>query len=312
MNNDSIKYFISQLSTLVRGNTPFGLAPHKPILLLSLFEQLGEQTIHDKILIDKNLVDKFKKNWQLLINTSHRNNILLPLHHLSDGLGWELISKKGEPIKDKFSSLKKMESQVAFGRFSNTFTEFLNSEELRFLFISVVLDTYFPDRKDNYWSNMDSNPMVEYFQKIETQILQESKEKYWTKEKSKFQFHRDWKFKDFVKKAYQNTCCISKLQVDPNYGIIEACHILPHAEFGNDSIHNGITLCVNLHKAFDNGLISIGKDYEVIFNKKKFFNENNSPYNLSQFKNQKILLPPNKNHYPYQEFLQWHRNKFNF
>ena len=210
------------------------------------------------------------------------------------------------------SSFKRFKTEGIYGQFNTPFQHSLNDSEIRFLFTNVILDTYFPDTKDNYWNAITANPFLQYQKEIETAILQETKEQYWVKEKNKLKYIRDWRFRDLVKKAYKDTCCISKLQVAPSYGIIEACHILPHAEFGNDSIKNGIALCVNLHKAFDNGLISIGNNYEMIFNKKKHFNENTSPYNLSQFKNKSILLPDNKTFYPSLEFLKWHRKEHGF
>ena len=54
---------------------------------------------------------------------------------------------------------------------------------------------------------------------------------------------------------------------------IEACHIKPKAQGGNDRIDNILVLCPNCHKLFDYGLRSNEKksktDYTVTINKKK-------------------------------------------
>ena len=313
MDTSSLEYFIPKLASLKRGVTKFGLAPHKAILLLSIFDLIDNHpSLELGIPIENELFTSFNRNWELLVKTGHNRNIFLPLHHLDDGLGWQLISKQGIPVKKKFSSYATLEKEIAIGVFNEPFSQLLMKEDIRLFFKHILLDSYFADTKENYWKNSNSIDTPNYYQEIEQMILEEPKQKYIITEKSIEKYIRNWKFTDYVMNIYQNTCCISKLKVEPNYAILEACHIQPHAKFGNDSLTNGIALCVNLHRAFDNGLISIGKDYEVIFNKRKRFFENASPYNISQFKNSKILLPESEKFYPSQDYLSWHRKEHNF
>ena len=128
-------------------------------------------------------------------------------------------------------------------------------------------------------------------------------------------FIRGGLFKREIPRIYNNTCAISGLRltsVVSNVSMIDACHIVPFSESYDDTLTNGIALCPNLHRAFDRGLISISSDYTVLINKKNFVEDKNSTYNLSQFENQRIILPYSEELYPALENLYEHRNKNGF
>lgn len=97
--------------------------------------------------------------------------------------------------------------------------------------------------------------------------------------------------------------------MDQSIQMIDACHIVPFSESGDDTISNGISLCPNLHRAFDRGLISINDNYTVIV---KHFQEATNLYSIRQFEGRKILLPENKMFYPSIENIRSHRIRFNF
>ena len=87
--------------------------------------------------------------------------------------------------------------------------------------------------------------------------------------------------------------------------MIDACHIIPFSNSYNDTIINGIPITPTLHRAFDNGLISIDDNYRVLVSKQ--FKESQSNFSLKQFENQQIILPDNSKNYPDFKSLNWHR-----
>ena len=89
--------------------------------------------------------------------------------------------------------------------------------------------------------------------------------------------------------------------------MIDACHIIPFSESHDDTITNGISLCPNLHRAFDRHLITLDDDYRVVM---KPFAEDESIYSIKQFEGKQILMPENVKHYPKQENLEIHRERF--
>lgn len=77
-------------------------------------------------------------------------------------------------------------------------------------------------------------------------------------------YPRDPEFTKKVMNAYGNKCAICNVQL----GIIEAAHIIPHSlPESSENINNGIALCKNHHKLYDNGLIIIDLDRNIFINK---------------------------------------------
>ncbi len=120
-------------------------------------------------------------------------------------------------------------------------------------------------------------------------------------------FLRGSVFKQYIPKIYNHTCCITGYKMSSIYNIsmIDACHIVPFSESYDDTIGNGLSLCPNIHRAFDRGLITIDENLRVIISDDFEENQNN-PFSLKQFRNKKILLPTNMSYAPKKENLLWH------
>ena len=308
MNN--ILQYTNRLTRLKRGGTKYGLAPHKPLLLLSLIDLIEKEKIKvNQIPIDQKLFSFFSLYWRVL-TMENTGSILMPLHHLKNEGLWKLIDKDGKQITTKFSSKNTLTKTVAYGQLEEGFFQLLQKKDNRDYFRTVLLDTYFENLKRFY---PEVHPMPSYIQDIEHSFFEDIPTEYSTKTKKIEGYLRSWKFRHYIMRIYDETCCVSKLQVKPNsFGLIEACHIVSHAETGIQKIQNGIALSVNLHRAFDNGLISLDEKYRVLVRSKKEYSESASPYNIRQFAKQQILLPQNELYYPSQEYLAAHRQKFNF
>lgn len=85
-----------------------GVAPHKPILLLSVLQTF--QTGLNKtqyIDISPELVGLFKSNWSLLVTSKHDCRISYPFYHLKSEKFWNLIPKEGFVNIDSMGSMVK-------------------------------------------------------------------------------------------------------------------------------------------------------------------------------------------------------------
>ena len=124
-------------------------------------------------------------------------------------------------------------------------------------------------------------------------------------------FVRGGVFKKEIPRIYNHTRSISGMRIITGYSIqmIDACHIIPFSESHDDTISNGISLCPNLHRAFDRLLITLDEDYRVVT---KPFVEDDSLYSIKQFEGKQILLPENIKHYPSQDYLESHRKRFRY
>jgi putative restriction endonuclease len=116
---------------------------------------------------------------------------------------------------------------------------------------------------------------------------------------------RDARFRQNVLTAYGNRCAVSGMQLD----LVDAAHIIPvDHERGTDELKNGLCLSALHHRAFDNGLIGIKRDYSVIINERGMSVLRSIGWDggAAEFKaslRDQILLPARRTHYPDPDYL---------
>ena len=73
---------------------------------------------------------------------------------------------------------------------------------------------------------------------------------------------RDPAFRRVVTEAYDWRCAATGLRVllPSGESMVEAAHIHPFSEAGDDDPRNGLALAPNIHWAFDKNLIALGED----------------------------------------------------
>jgi putative restriction endonuclease len=92
----TLNHYIRSFKHLRLGVTKYGPAPHKPILLLSILQNIQRKVIAtNQIFITPELVFLFKSNWANLVATRHVCNFALPFFHLKGEKFWHLIPKPG-------------------------------------------------------------------------------------------------------------------------------------------------------------------------------------------------------------------------
>ncbi len=128
-------------------------------------------------------------------------------------------------------------------------------------------------------------------------------------------------FRQAVVEAYDYKCAVCGLKIkSPDLSIweVEAAHIVPHSSNGKDDVINGLALCHLHHWAFDVGWLAIQDDFTLLISSKtnllpkgygKIFDYDFLKIALN--KRYKIFLPNEKEIYPHQNAISWHReNKF--
>ena len=119
---------------------------------------------------------------------------------------------------------------------------------------------------------------------------------------------RDVAFASNIKKAYSNCCSFTgiKLANSTNLYEVEAAHIRPvgGSHNGPDSIRNGLALSRTFHWMFDNGLITISDQYDIITDDKLVPRQVLDLINKSG----KLILPSDNRFFPHKKFLEYHRD----
>ncbi|KYG77754.1 HNH endonuclease [Roseivirga spongicola] len=290
-----------------------GIAPHKPILLLSIIQAYETKRISEpKIYLTPELVALFKTNWNKLVQTNHDCRISYPFFYMKSEGFWVLKPKAGFSNLNTMGSLVKsfanLNAAVEYAEIEKPLFELLNDASSRKALLQVLLEEYFPNTK-GYFSEQDP---VSLFNDLEYSFLNDPSEYYrdrtkelLTQKNDEEIFLRGSVFKREIPKIYDHSCCISGLRVSSmhNISMIDACHIIPFSESYDDTVTNGIALCPNLHRAFDRGLLSITPDFRVRVSE-GFVEE--GKLTLRQFEGQRISLPANKKYWPNRESLEWH------
>jgi putative restriction endonuclease len=310
----TLQKYTKAFSRLKRGGTNYGLAPHKPILLLSIIELIEKGYVTDnRVFVDAQLVGTFKENWLLLVNTAHQEDFTQPFFYLQNERAegqsyWFLQPMPGCQINAHIKSVSVLASVCQYGKLATDLWLLLTDNVSRTYLKQVLLDTYFEATKNNlltakrqgkgYLNDQTSDLLEEPLAKL-TRISKYTEEDI---------FVRNGLFKRLVPKLYHQQCSFTGMNLSTTfkYNFVDACHIVPFSRTQNDSVTNGIALCPNMHRAFDRGLISIDQDYRILVSR-HLTEDKNHPYALNALKGKKIILPQHQNHYPTQEALAWHR-----
>ncbi|WP_196938417.1 HNH endonuclease [Sphingobacterium pedocola] len=313
---NQLQTYLQAFFKLKRGGTKYGLAPHKPILLLTLVELIEkglDQENHFQVNAD--LVGIFQENWRLLVTTAHQSDFTQPFYHLQNDKVqghsfWVLHTYTGVPVQAPIKSVSVLSQVVEFGALSGDLYLLLQSEENRQEVRSSLLMQYFSDRANSYYEHKQLGDG--FYHDIQALVLNDPETKY-----KRIEIHteedifvRSNLFKRYIPQLYQDTCAMTGMQLRStyNHNFIDACHIVPFAVTHDDKVTNGLALCPNLHRAFDRGLVSVDQDYRIMVST-HIREKVDHPYNLSQLAGNKILLPSNIQYHPSAENLEWHRMK---
>lgn len=288
-------------------------APHKPILLISIIQSIAQGEItENKIYITPELVARFKDNWHVLVNgNTFTANFALPFYHLKTSGFWHLQTKAGREIlltsSQSIRSFAQLIEAVAYAWLDDELYSLLLDAHSRDILQHTLIATYFPN------ATQPQAKQGSLFKEIEGQILHENPVAYRAeiaKADEEEVFVRGGVFKKVIPRIYNYTCCISGMRITASKDVqmIDACHIIPFSESHDDTITNGISLCPNLHRAFDRHLISIGSDYRVSVSPS--ITEEPTAYSLKAFEGKEILLPNELHYRPSVKALTSHYSRF--
>lgn len=303
-----LKHYLRLFLKLKRDTSKGLPAPHKPILLLAIIQLIERgQIVENTITISPELVAEYNDLFNLFADVRFMHNFALPFYHLQSSQFWHVKTYEGKEIaltsSKSIKSFSHLRDVVAYARFDEALWELLFENESRGILKTALLETYFPDRR-----HLIPGKQPRLFDELEELVLGEP-EVAWQSQiqitDPEIAFVRGGVFKRAIPRAYNHTCCISGMRLTSTRSVqmIDACHIKPIAESGVDHISNGISLCPNLHRAFDRFLITISPDFVVHISEDLL---EDGPYGIRQFAGKKIILPQERHNHPLPEYLDWH------
>lgn len=311
----NLSYYLQKFCKL-RVDRSRGIAPHKPILLLSVIE-LVEQGLLRKnmIFLSVELVATFLKYWDNLGSESHRSDIALPFFHMSSEGFWHLKPKPGfESVissKVKLRTISALRDAVQYAYLDEQLFDLLQAPIARSNLVNIITNAWFHDKKQQ----IEKLFQINAFQDFQNYLMEKGGVVYKVEEiaDESRAVVRDAAFRKIIVSIYDYRCALCGLQVinSLNQSIVDGAHIKPFSKFYDDRIDNGISLCKNHHWAFDRGWFTIDDDYTLIVsNDLREESPNAKPLRDSQ--GEHIILPVKKQYHPRIEAITWHReNVFN-
>ena len=306
----ALKKYLTKFSKIKRATTQHGKAPHQPIFLLTIIEEIEKGDISiNEIRITPEIVALFKEDFALLSNGKHDADFFRPFNHL-DSTFWHIQPNEGYAVHAPIRGFKVLQEVVDYGYFEADLFDLLMHSVSRDALKDCLINTYFAEKKAAFVKIKYGGGG--YLESLEKYILNESKDNPTAllMDEEEEKFVRGGLFKKLVPQVYNSTCSFSGMRLISSYGfsMVDACHIIPFSVAKNDKVSNGIALCPNLHRAFDRGLLSVDNQFKIIVSP-YFAEDSTNDYSLKKLEGRMIQFPFGEVHNPLKENFEWHRNK---
>lgn len=289
-------------------------APHKPLLLLSIMDLIAQGIIKNNFIEPSfDLVDTWNGYWNAIMPVGRQSTMAYPFERLkSDGF-WHLVPNPGYDTTRLYnaSSVSTLRRYYAGASIDEDLfvclSEANSREQLRF----ALGETYFSSeaRAMVLEQGIVNYRSYEYSEKLLKVAEQQALLGNEAEEVSQKNI-RDQGFRKAIVILYEHRCSLCGLRMitPEGYTAVDAAHIIPWSESQDDRPTNGMALCKLCHWTFDRGLMSVGKNYEVLISKTIRTEKNILGHTLTLM-DRPIFIPGKEKHWPGQGNLAWHRKE---
>lgn len=149
---EALSYYAKRFQRL-RVDRAHGVAPHKPLLLLSVIEQIKREVIsRNEIYLNPELIHTFLKYWSYLGSINHHPDISRPFFHMRSGKFWHLWANSGYEkaisSREKLKTFAEVKRVIKFAYLDEDLFEFLQDPLSRSSLLAVLSARWFPDQLD--------------------------------------------------------------------------------------------------------------------------------------------------------------------
>jgi putative restriction endonuclease len=283
-------------------------APHKPLLLLAILDQIQEGSITSNIVrLTPELAFRFLGYWEVVSSRGRSvGRAELPFFYLqSDGFlkhvafpGLEAALGSIRP-----TSVELLNKVISHAELPEEFFVLMQNTDYRDAARKILIagSWFFPEEKIQLLSMLDFGS---------SDFDLDSKSLPTVSRDEDVKHGRDIKFRLQIVPLYHYSCvlCGIKMLLPSGITLVEAAHIHQFAQSKNDDITNGLALCRNHHWAFDQGLWSIGTSFEVVVACGKFAEMAPNQAGLMSYQSKHLDFSwLQTRHRPSQKNLDWHR-----
>ena len=150
----ALNYYTVKFRRL-RVDRAHGIAPHKPILLLSIIELIKSDLLKkNQIYLSVELIETFLHIWSYLGSESHNPDISKPFFHLKGDKFWHLIPNEGfrEILnsKVKIKTFAEVKQAIKYAYIDDTLFELLQIPNSRENLTYILLNKWFYSKLNQY------------------------------------------------------------------------------------------------------------------------------------------------------------------
>jgi putative restriction endonuclease len=113
-------------------------------------------------------------------------------------------------------------------------------------------------------------------------------------------------FRVLVTEAYRRRCAITGERTLP---VLQASHIKPFAKQGPNLVRNGLLLRSDIHTLYDQGYLTVTRDYRVEVSKRIREEFENGRIYYALHGQVLAVMPDDPDDRPSQQFLEWHNEQ---
>lgn len=158
-------YYSTKFARL-RVDRAHGIAPHKPILLLSVIEHIKQGLItQNQIYLSEELIATFIKVWSYLGSEHHYADISRPFFHLRGDKFWHLIPNRGYrkiiTSKVKLKTFAEVKQAVKYVQMDDALFELLQAPLSRASLTTILVQKWFSHKLDQYNQLLEATSYAE-------------------------------------------------------------------------------------------------------------------------------------------------------
>lgn len=281
-------------------------APHKPLLLLAILDFVESGLIDSPcVRLSPELSFRFLGYWEIVGARGRLvGRVELPFFYLrSDGIMSHVahVGLSAALTSIRPTSVESLNRVISHAELPAELFSLMQDEKSRAAMRKVLLegDWFLPEERQKLEVilGIEETPFGTIYPDHSTQS-------------EEVRQGRDIRFRLQIVPIYGYACllCGVKMLLPSGITLVEAAHIHQFSKSRNDDVTNGMALCRNHHWAFDQGLWTLGSDFEVIVATTGFFEDAPNQTPLRAYQSSHVDLSRlSSEHRPNQKHLDWHR-----
>jgi putative restriction endonuclease len=284
--------------------------PHKPVMLLTvtLLAEAGEIG-ENKIFYSNRLLDIFRRLFLVARQESDQFTPHYPFYHLTSEGFWHLIPKAGMEERLKYYAPTKgvgeLREILAWASLDPGLYLRLLDPQSRHEIQATLIQHYLVHVSEPMWTALKEETLIAAREK---EILTDHPDRGDTL----IDRVRSAAFRRVIRDLYDVRCAACGVRFFfEDIDLIDAAHLIPFSEGGDDRPQNGIALCKNHHWLMDHAILAPGpakgNDYtRPIWHVGDGLDERIEEHlPLLKLKGQRVILPRGPSHAPARKGLDW-------